>query len=54
MALSGLSGGDFMRQKWRLYEPNDTLPCFSAANVALHLPPPMTEDLRLAPTRAVG
>ena len=24
MALSGLSCGDFMRQKWRLYESNDT------------------------------
>src|SRR5713226_4903088 len=23
MALSGLSCGDFMRQKWRLYESND-------------------------------
>src|SRR5712691_12640190 len=24
MALSGLSCGDFMRQKWRLYESNDS------------------------------
>lgn len=24
MAFSGLSCGDFMRQKWRLYESNDT------------------------------
>lgn len=31
MDLSGLSCGDFMRQKWRLYESNDNLPRGSKA-----------------------
>jgi len=33
MALSGLSCGDFMRQKWRLYESNDR---YDADTEALH------------------